>query len=114
MGLSEQNLLDYSLLLGIHRLPETLSADKHKSEIHRLQAAGGPGAYVSLDRQKVYFFGIIDVLERYNLRWKMQNLVLRSVYCCACKEGADGISAMPPQDYGDRFRTFMDYEVLQI
>ena len=36
--------------------------------------------YVSLDRQKVYFFGIIDVLERYSLRWRLQHACLTAGY----------------------------------
>ena len=36
------------------------------------------GGFVSLERQKVYFFGIIDVLERYNVRWRLQRLLTSS------------------------------------
>lgn len=47
-----QNLLDYSLLVGIHRLPAELSAPQREDRLHQLKTQGG---YVSLDRQKVGF-----------------------------------------------------------
>lgn len=49
---SPQNLLDYSLLVGIHRLPAELSAPQREDRLHQLRTLGG---YVSLDRQKVGF-----------------------------------------------------------
>lgn len=109
--LKNQNLLDYSLLVGIHRLPLDLAPWEHEARLGELKAAGG---YVSVDRQKVYFFGIIDVLERYTLRWQIQNAVLSFGYQAACKgERADGISALRPALYADRFFTFMQQEVLR-
>jgi len=108
--LASQGLLDYSLLVGIIRLPAHLNQAQSEARLEQLRAAGG---YISLERQKAYFFGIIDVLEFYNLRWRMQRLVLVALYHLICK-GADalGISALDPHDYAERFRTFMMYEVL--
>ena len=108
--LASQGLLDYSLLVGIIRLPAHLNQAQSEARLEQLRAAGG---YISLERQKAYFFGIIDVLEFYNLRWRMQRLVLVALYHLICK-GADalGISALDPHDYAERFRTFMLYEVL--
>jgi len=109
--LSSQGLLDYSLLVGIHRLPPQDPSQREK----RLQDLAAAGGYISRDRQRVYFFGIIDVLEKYNMGWWTQNAVLSTAYCLACKCAAsDGISALPPRDYADRFRTFVIQEVLQL
>merc|ERR1719162_537893 len=103
--LSAQGLLDYSLLVGIHRLPRDLSPEQRESHVRDLRASGG---FVSLDRQKIYFFGIIDVLERYSLRWRMQHACLTAGYWLTLKGvKADGISAMPPHEYADRFKTFV-------
>lgn len=108
--LAEQNLLDYSLLMGIHRLPAGLSSEEQQEYISKMEAHG---AYVSLDRQKVYFFGIIDALETYNLRWKIQHCVLKVAYHLVFQPAAsDGISAMPPREYAERFEAFIRREVL--
>jgi len=110
--LASQGLLDYSLLVGIHRLSPDLDPAARESRLEELAKAGG---YSSLDRQKVYFFGVIDVLERYSLRWRVQRLVLRTAYHMALwGRRADGISAMPPAQYADRFRTFMNSELLRL
>ena len=70
---------------------------------------------VSRDRQKVYFFGIIDVLETYSLRWQAQRAALTAGYYALCRGAdADGISAMTPDDYADRFYTFVLHEVLAL
>ena len=66
--LAEQGLLDYSLLVGIHRLPPSMPPAQREARVEAL----AQGGYVSRDRQKVYFFGIIDVLETYSLRWQAQ------------------------------------------
>jgi len=110
--LASQGLLDYSLLLGIHRIPSDLGPDARKVHLEELIACGG---YVSLDQQKVYFFGIIDVLERYTARWRVQHAVLTVGYHLTLKgDAADGISALAPRDYADRFQTFIWHEVLQV
>ena len=54
-----------------------LSAHARDAQIAVLCRHGG---FASVERQKVYFFGIIDVLERYSLRWKAQRLVLTAGY----------------------------------
>ena len=110
--LGSQGLLDYSLLVGIHRLAPALTAAQREARLAVLEAQGG---YASLDRQKVYFFGIIDVLERYTLRWQAQHTVLTTGYHLLCRaDAARGISAMPPSDYAERFETFVLHEVLQL
>lgn len=61
---------------------------------------------------QLYFFGVIDVLEKFSLRWRVQRVVLRLLYCLAMRwNDSDGISAMPPPLYADRFQTFVAHEV---
>ena len=114
--LQRQNLLDYSLLLGIYRPPDrTMDPASKEALLQDLARRCRGCAFVSHDRQKVYFFGIIDVLEKFTLRWRVQRVVLRLLYGLAMRWGyADGISAMPPPLYADRFRTFMAHEVLHV
>jgi len=110
--LGEQGLLDYSLLVGIHRLPPELTPEQREARLHTLRLQGG---YPSVDRRKVYFFGIIDVHERFSLRWKVQRALLSVGYHLLLRApDAAGMSALPPVEYADRFRTFAMYEVLQL
>lgn len=110
--LSAEGFLDYSLLVGVHRVPAELTAKQREKRLGQLQAMGG---YIAVDRQKVYFFGIIDVLERYSLLWRVQNVVLTGAYVLSCQgAAAEGISALAPHDYADRFKTFVASEVLKI
>uniref|UniRef100_A0A7S3T3K6 PIPK domain-containing protein n=1 Tax=Emiliania huxleyi TaxID=2903 RepID=A0A7S3T3K6_EMIHU len=103
--LAEQGALDYSLLVGIHRVDGSGG---------RLAALLEQGGVASTDRQCVYFFGIIDVLERHSLRWKVQRLLLGLGYRALLRPAdADGISALPPAEYADRFCTFIASEVLR-
>jgi len=53
--------MDYSLLVAIHRLEGALHEPERDARLASLVAQGG---YVSVDRKRVFFFGIIDILER--------------------------------------------------
>jgi len=109
------SLLDYSLLLGIYRPPPTMLPQQKHAQLAELVRQSGGTAFISRDRQKVYFFGIIDVLEHFSLRWRLQRIVLRALYCLAMRHAdSDGISAMPPPLYADRFQTFVANEVLHL
>jgi len=113
--LVRQNILDYSLLLGIYRPPATLIPQQKRAQMRELVRQCCGTAFVSRDRQKVYFFGLIDVLEKFSLRWRLQRMVLRLLYAIAMRwSDSDGISAMPPPLYADRFQTFVAHEVLHM
>jgi len=110
--LGSQGLIDYSLLVGIHRIPATMTALEREDTFKLLESVGG---YVSVDRQKIYFFGIIDILEQYTVGWKVQHYALSVGYRAFFKgKKVDGISALPPSDYADRFVAFVQQEVLQV
>jgi 1-phosphatidylinositol-4-phosphate 5-kinase len=49
----------------------------------------------------LYFMGIIDILQQYDLRKRGENLLRRIV------QPAAGISAVDPAFYGDRFVQFL-------
>ena len=113
--LQRQNLLDYSLLLGVYRPQQALTPQQKQAVLSRLASQCRGMAAVSRDRQKVYFFGIIDVLEKFSIRWRVQRVVLRVLYGLAMRwTYSDGISAMPPPLYADRFQTFVANEVLHL
>ncbi len=118
--LQRERLLDYSLLLGVYRPPKHLLSQPAAklAELQRLADACRGCGFVSSDRQKVYFFGLIDALEKFTIRWRIQRVVLRILYGVTSWGwggiSADGISAMPPTLYADRFKSFVAYEVLQL
>jgi hypothetical protein len=51
---------------------------------------------------EIYYFGIIDILQQYDLR-KMGETVFKSFY-----QPVAGISAVPPKRYAERFVKFID------
>ena len=82
-------IIDYSLLLGIHHLKNSVP------DISQLK-----NAYISADGQYLYFIGIIDILTRYGSMKKFENLV-KSPFL-----GSD-ISCVPPKQYADRFYNYI-------
>ena len=56
---------------------------RHQRRLQQLAARCRGTGVVSRDRQKIYFFGIIDVLEKFTIRWRVQRFVLRMLYCIA-------------------------------
>ena len=82
-------IIDYSLLLGIHHLKG-----------NKIDVMGVRHAYLSSDRQCIYFIGIIDVLTQYNGKKKLENAFKLPIY------GGD-ISCIPPKPYAERFWNYM-------
>ena len=82
-------IIDYSLLLGIHHLKNPVS------DISQLK-----NAYISADGQYLYFFGIIDILTRYNALKKFENMIKTSFL-------GEDISCVPPKKYADRFYNYI-------
>nr|CCA18515.1 phosphatidylinositol 4phosphate 5kinase (PIPKD11/GPCRPIPK) putative [Albugo laibachii Nc14] len=107
--LASRGIIDYSILLGVQYLPpdqkQTLF---HMEHLHSLSAASlasytASDGVVSEMEQKVYFLGIVDMLQRYNWRWKIQRWILG---CLLCKDPHD-VSAVPPDEYGTRLTEFV-------
>ena len=82
-------IIDYSLLVGIHHLKG-----------NRIDVKGERHAYLSRDRQCIYFIGIIDALTQYNAKKKLENAFKLPIY------GGD-ISCIPPKPYAERFWHYM-------
>ena len=51
-----------------------------------------------------YFFGVVDILQEYNVRKKMENFWKTKVLC----KDKRGLSAVNQQEYGERFLRAMD------
>lgn len=59
--------------------------------------------------------GIIDALSQHSFSWVLQANALRLFYTLACRPAAaDGITALPPARYAERFMAFIVSEVLGV
>ena len=97
--LKECNIIDYSLLIGIH--------DRGDSKVARMGVSDTAwkrteqyNIIVSSDERYVVYFGIIDMLTDFNVKKKIEYAVK---WCFIGKE----ISCVPPDDYAERFYDFM-------
>ena len=116
-------IMDYSLLVGIAMEPATeeavVAAAEGEEEHHReepffsmwQQEMGGLTSR-ELDgtiRSETYFFGIIDILQEYNMKKKLEHAYKAQIL----RKDPTKISAVNPVVYGDRFFDFMTKQVLQ-
>ena len=118
--LSDHNINDYSFLIGINdqkwytkeqlsqeklsllTTSKTLNLSKLNSTVVRKPFYEEYyGGIQSEERDKVYFFGIIDIFTNYGATKKMEYIV-KSV-----SQGT-GISCKPPDEYSKRFIKFVD------
>lgn len=93
--LASRNLLDYSLLVGKTVERRFFFFWRHRKAKRRgvLALPDGPRSFVVV--------GLIDILQPYNLRKKLEFLCRGALY------GFDRISAVPPYYYRARFLAFL-------
>ncbi|SCL99079.1 phosphatidylinositol-4-phosphate 5-kinase, putative [Plasmodium chabaudi adami] len=117
--LKENLLLDYSLLFGIHY--KELSRDivcwdkkktnevRHVYDEFGLCVAAKPfhqwdhGGMINIDNNRIFFFGIIDIFTKWNLKKKVEH-TFRTIQ----KLDRKNISCIPPKAYAKRFVTFIE------
>ena len=116
--LKDHNIMDYSLLLGVHSIRSDEEHAKFLSsydpeDLNRIGSAwerynGGLLAhdYKGTPLNEVYYIGIIDVLQRYNLKKEFET-IFKSV---AAQKSQ--ISAVDPRLYAGRFVDFMMHKVV--
>ncbi|CAK70944.1 unnamed protein product (macronuclear) [Paramecium tetraurelia] len=97
--LSDNNLLDYSLLIGIHIIED-------KKDIQMIANANDIKIIKSNDQTKIFFFGIIDILTEFDTSKQMESF-FKKIF-----QGPQ-ISAIPPKDYSQRFKNFMSQILTQ-
>ncbi|CAB1109704.1 unnamed protein product [Ectocarpus sp. CCAP 1310/34] len=120
-------VMDYSLLVGIHRPCRPKSSRLLSLPLSVLSVASKPvwaagcfalgiipggarrggrrpqvGVYPGREPGVVYYVGIIDVLQRYNLKKMLERGAKGVVY------DRHELSAVPPDEYRDRFIAFID------
>lgn len=131
--LSRLNIMDYSLLFGIHdmELEKDLiikdEIDIRDNEIKRnsmkvheyplsmilrffQQDEGGIRAsdYLNRDLNQIYYIGIIDCLTNYSIVKRLET------FWRGLNHDLKVISAVPPKDYGERFYQFIEDSVNRI
>jgi 1-phosphatidylinositol-4-phosphate 5-kinase len=101
--------MDYSLLIGVVRRKfvvlerdrsqqDQQSSNKLPGDIFQRDPDGGMHAAV-VEGPGTYYMGIIDVLQQWNWEKKLERFF--KIYFKW--EDGDGLSAIPPSIYGDRF-----------
>lgn len=91
------NLIDYSLLIGVHKIDET------NHEKYRFPEAMDVNHVKGSD--DIYYFGLIDVLTPYETKKLLETVFIGYLSC------RRGISCMPPKIYQNRFMSFCEREV---
>jgi len=99
--LASNNIIDYSLLLGIHEREEGAGIESTNSQQATSQQRTSQGEWSS-DERTIYFMGIIDILTPYDGLKKMEHTVK------AVRYDSKGVSCCPPVQYAARFNRFME------
>jgi len=97
--LADLNLMDYSLLVGVHRERFNL----RESEI----SADGGNQVCAVEGPGRYYFRIIDILQEWNLKKKFE----RYFKIFFKRYDPEGISAIEPRAYQERFMRNVVYDV---
>eukprot|EP00931_Biecheleriopsis_adriatica_P056529 TRINITY_DN33497_c0_g1_i1.p1 TRINITY_DN33497_c0_g1~~TRINITY_DN33497_c0_g1_i1.p1 ORF type:complete len:819 (-),score=162.72 TRINITY_DN33497_c0_g1_i1:30-2486(-) len=102
--LAKNNIIDYSLLLGIHVKDLSLNPSSMTlpgSPTAVAAPTGKTAGVASADGKSVYFMGIIDILTPYDRMKKMEHSLK------AIRYDGRGVSCSPPPFYAERFCEFM-------
>ncbi|KAE8908572.1 hypothetical protein PF005_g21458 [Phytophthora fragariae] len=97
--LQELGIMDYSCLLGIRHYNQRIEPEVMDNLAHN--------AVVSADQSTVYYLGFVDILQHYNIGWKMQHCLLAAVV------DKRQITALPPAEYALRFLNFIHEYLLR-
>ncbi|CAK9099600.1 Phosphatidylinositol 4-phosphate 5-kinase type-1 beta (PIP5K1-beta) (PtdIns(4)P-5-kinase 1 beta) (Phosphatidylinositol 4-phosphate 5-kinase type I beta) (PIP5KIbeta) (Type I phosphatidylinositol 4-phosphate 5-kinase beta) [Durusdinium trenchii] len=79
---------------------ESLGGERHQSFGAQKRSVSAKGS--SVDQEVQLFVGIIDILQEFNLSKKLESVFK------GLTQHADGISAVDPERYGERFLSFVD------
>ncbi|RLN38386.1 hypothetical protein BBJ28_00013074 [Nothophytophthora sp. Chile5] len=97
--LQELGIMDYSCLLGIRHYSQRIEPEILDNLAHN--------AVVSANQSTVYYLGFVDILQHYNIGWKMQHCLLAVVV------DKRKITALPPAEYALRFLNFIHEYLLR-
>jgi Phosphatidylinositol-4-phosphate 5-Kinase len=112
--LRRANLMDYSLLIGMARVPEsvrsrTLAMRADLRYFYKDEGGIVGRAHHTDEEQQVYlyFVGIIDILQPWDVR-KVSENAMKRLY-----QDGRGISAIRPAEYAARFEAFLQQVVVE-
>ena len=104
------SLMDYSLLLIIIDFPNNIDPD-YKQILYLLEDPKYRGhVYKSENENYIYIIGIIDYLQEYNFKKKMEHCLKGIIY----GKEKNMVSAVEPEYYGKRFNDFMKNNVFVV
>ena len=104
------SLMDYSLLLIIIDFPNNIDPD-YKQILYLLEDPKYRGhVYKSENENYIYIIGIIDYLQEYNFKKKMEHCLKGIIY----GKEKNMVSAVEPEYYGKRFNEFMKNNVFVV
>uniref|UniRef100_A0A7S3NTI8 PIPK domain-containing protein n=1 Tax=Euplotes crassus TaxID=5936 RepID=A0A7S3NTI8_EUPCR len=122
----ENNIIDYSLLIGIHdKKADPNTGKNYVSNISMMSESDAgtrtvrdyvqshslpfyeqdEGGIQNFNKKEIYFLGIIDILTEYNTKKKMEHFFKRLKY-------GNSISCVPPDRYAKRFDEFINSRVV--
>jgi hypothetical protein len=87
------NLIDYSLLVGVHT--------KQPGEQYGARAERSPGLHVVEEEHSVQYVSIVDILTTYTFIKRLETFFLSTML------GGRDISCQPPERYAARFLAFV-------
>jgi 1-phosphatidylinositol-4-phosphate 5-kinase len=96
--LQRNNIIDYSLLLGISKVDHKVPVKKGFAIFNEVD----DGGMMSDNGEDLYFLGIIDILTFYGARKKLEHFFKTTIH----KKQA--VSCAPPAFYAERFLRYMD------
>jgi 1-phosphatidylinositol-4-phosphate 5-kinase len=112
--LESVHIMDYSFLLGLHRIETPTSApastDLRRASTDAMAKSGN--SWIGLlnnGEQARLFFGIIDVLDRYNTEKQLEHCWKARMLCLH-----NTISVIEPSSYARRFRGFLEKTFLPL
>lgn len=100
--LEKRGLIDYSLLLGIHKITATGDSEERRL-VREHKSVDSATVLIAESGKEIYFLGVLDFLTPYSTRKCAEQMIKTVQYW-----DPDGISVQPPQKYAKRFLGFME------
>lgn len=94
------NIMDYSLLLGVHKRRKNMRNKKDSEKIDEPFHRRCKNGILTSDSKYIIYIGIIDILQEYNWSKKMERF-LKSTFK---RRDKHGISSIPSEEYAFRFK----------